>query len=97
MGVDFYACKSCGDTFPDCGDYTGCECGNHWCCDSCAEADGYRREEDVFTPEGSSWEQETSCSQCRGEDYEDYELLSHALGLLGITRKELITKYKASK
>ena len=97
MGVDFYACENCGHTFPDCGDYTSCECGRHWCCDDCAESEGYRQEEDGYTPEGSSWEQETSCDYCRQEDFEDYELLSHALKLLGISRKELVAKYKAEE
>lgn len=45
MGVDFYSCKNCGDTFPDCGEYVSCDCGEHWCCDECAEEDGYRKDE----------------------------------------------------
>lgn len=45
MGVDFLVCKRCGNTFPDCGDYVNCEdCGTDWCCDECAEDDGYIRE-----------------------------------------------------
>lgn len=49
MGVDFYPCSRCGDTYCDCGDYvTCCEdalgCGRDWCSDECAEADGYIRE-----------------------------------------------------
>lgn len=54
MGVDFYTCNSCRGTFPDCGHYTGCEYGIHWCCDDCAESEGYRQEKDGFTPEGST-------------------------------------------
>lgn len=49
MGVDFLSCKSCGETFPDCGHFVGCECGEHWCCEDCAESDGFQHEE-----EGSS-------------------------------------------
>lgn len=44
MGVDWYSCKRCGETFPDCGDYVSCECGESWCSDECAEADGYKEE-----------------------------------------------------
>lgn len=49
MSVDYYSCERCGDTFPDCGDYTTCNedkggCGRTWCDDGCAEADGYIRE-----------------------------------------------------
>lgn len=38
MGVDWYSCRNCGDTFPDCGDFVSCECGEHWCDYDCAEA-----------------------------------------------------------
>lgn len=42
MGVVFYTCNRCGETFPDCGDYVSCEgCGTVWCCDECAEEDGF--------------------------------------------------------
>ena len=45
MGVDWYSCNNCGDTFPDCGDYVDCPyCGTHWCSDECAEKDGYRED-----------------------------------------------------
>lgn len=41
MGVEFYTCNYCGETFSDCGGFVGCECGTKWCDDECAEADGY--------------------------------------------------------
>jgi hypothetical protein len=46
MGVDWYPCERCGNTFPDCGDYTTCYgkdegCMKEWCSDKCAEADGH--------------------------------------------------------
>ena len=97
MGVDYYTCNRCEDTFPDCGSYTGCECGVHWCCDECADTEGYREEEDGFTPEGSTWEQGTSCNYCRKEDFSDYQILEFAISLLSMTREGLIEKYKASK
>lgn len=93
MGVDFYACSNCGDTFPDCGDFTGCECGKHWCCDKCAESQGYRWEEDGYLPKGASYEQDTSCSYCRNEDYPDEDLLEFSLHKLRLTRDELIVEY----
>ena len=43
MGVEFYTCNYCGETFSDCGGFVGCECGTKWCDDECAEADGYRK------------------------------------------------------
>lgn len=44
MSVDFLVCKRCGETFCDCGDFVSCECGENWCSDECAEADGYKEE-----------------------------------------------------
>ena len=42
MGVDYYVCEYCGETFPDAGYYVSCEeCGTRWCSDSCAEEEGY--------------------------------------------------------
>lgn len=93
MGVDYYSCKNCGETFPDCGDYVGCECGKHWCSDECAEVDGFQEEEDGFQPVDSQWEQETSCQFCRKEDFEDSELLTLALELLKITREDLVAMF----
>lgn len=42
MSVDYYSCNNCGETFSDCGSFVSCEtCGTKWCCDECAEEDGY--------------------------------------------------------
>lgn len=42
MGIEFYTCNYCGETFSDYGDFVECEsCGTKWCDDECAESDGY--------------------------------------------------------
>lgn len=41
FGVDWIPCNKCGETFPDCGDFVYCDCGIYWCCDECAEEEGY--------------------------------------------------------
>ncbi len=41
MGVDFYSCHYCEETFPDCGSYVSCKCGNYWCSMECAEEEGF--------------------------------------------------------
>lgn len=42
MSINYYVCKNCNDTFPDCGTYIKCEsCFTHWCSEECAEEDGY--------------------------------------------------------
>lgn len=94
MGIDFYACKNCGETFPDCGDYENCECGVNWCSRECADADGLKEEPQGFKPKWSSYEQETSCKFCREEDFSDEELLSYCLKELKLSRDELIEEYK---
>ena len=94
MGIDYYSCKRCGRVFPDVIDYVYCECGNEWCCDKCAEEDGYKYgieiDEDgdeVFSLEGSS------CKYCRMEDFNDDELFEFALHILHMTRDDLVSIY----
>lgn len=88
MGVDWYSCEKCGDTFPDCGDYVRCDsCGRHWCSDECAEAEGYIRGDD---------EDEEGCNFCRGEDVEDSNLLRYCLEALTLTRSECVKAYLKS-
>lgn len=97
MGVEYCACETCGDTFPDSGEFVSCECGRTWCSDDCAELDGFRKEAEGYTPKGSKWAQDMSCAYCRGEDFEDCELLVVALNLLGKKRGDIIEILKAKK
>jgi hypothetical protein len=93
VGVDWYPCNSCGETFPDAGYYVSCECGENWCSDDCAEGEGYRKEEDGFTPIGSKWSQDTSCNYCRCENHTDATLLQFCLDQLGKSREQIIMQY----
>lgn len=95
MGVDFWACRNCGETFPDCGYYTGCSCGEVWCCESCAKADGFAEEIDEETDEVI--DDSGTCNFCREEDFKDCELLNHALDLLKMERNDLIYSFKQCK
>jgi hypothetical protein len=112
MSVDFWSCHNCGETFPDCGEYVSCEsCGTVWCCDECAEEEGYIEEHckkwDVCGYDDLNEERKIrkcdyewcdtcpeyvadSCKYCRGEDYEDSELLDKALELLKMKREDLV-------
>lgn len=87
MGIDYFSCNYCSDSFPDVIDYVSCDCGNHWCSEECAKKDKFRRKVNG----------DSSCKFCRGEDFSDGELLKYSLKLLGKTRKELITQYKNKK
>lgn len=116
MSIDYYVCKSCGNTFPDCRKYISCEsCGARWCDETCAKEDGYIKEHCSLHPDLDNYVLMTeyrikhcgfgscadcryfvldSCKYCREEDFDDDVLLEHALELLGITRDELIARYK---
>jgi hypothetical protein len=87
MGVDFYPCECCGHVFADCGYFVSCEgCGRYWCDDDCAESDGYICTE---VDDGEDILEESTCSYCRGESFEDSEILSLALELLRKSHDEL--------
>jgi hypothetical protein len=69
MGVDFYACQNCGDTYPDCGYYftcTGCE--SNFCSDKCGKK--------ISLDEESEYAKTlTSCVFCRYEEVTDRQVL----------------------
>jgi hypothetical protein len=105
MGIDYYSCHYCDESFPDVIDYVWCECGIKWCCDECAEADGYKDEScskgfdvDDNECEQSCWSCEnhidSNCKYCRQEDFDDSILLNFALKKLVLTREQLIEQYK---
>ena len=86
MGVDWYTCNHCGDTFPDCGSYYTCDnCWTHWDDLKCAEADGaqWNEEEDTIV----------SCKFCRQEDATDSELVNYMLKHFKVTREEMVKEF----
>ncbi|MGL4453721.1 MAG: hypothetical protein ACRCX8_06775 [Sarcina sp.] len=114
MGVDFYPCSYCGETYCDCGEYVTCNeeaggCGRDWCGNECAGYDGHKDcscklERDI---EDGAYNYEcefannyccidcenftkASCNYCRGEEYEDGDLLEVAMKLLKCDRNYLI-------
>ena len=60
MGVDYYSCHECGDTFPDCGNYYPCDCGFSYCCEECAD-------KETTEPENDDDEGINTCKYCRNE------------------------------
>lgn len=93
MGVDFYTCDDCHDTFPDCGSYFGCDYCNNMLCDECArkhKAGFYADFEDG--DDGS----DGHCPFCEGEVVSDDDLLSFAMLRMGVTYEELVVLYKAA-
>lgn len=85
MGIDYYACEHCGDTFPDVGSYESCNCGRVWCDDNCAETGGLLSDE---------WGEDSTCKYCREEEFDDEVLLDFVLKRENISREDLIQLYK---
>lgn len=91
MGIDYYSCSNCEETYSDARYDVLCECGHRWCSDFCAEQDGF----DIPEYEGRYEDHDNrTCKFCRGEDFEDHQLLHHAQELLGVSREQLIKSYK---
>lgn len=88
MGVDWYPCVKCGETFPDCGPHVSCDCGNYWCSDECAEKDGFRRSDDDYS--------DGSCKFCRHEDLDDATLVNFMLKHFRKTREEMVTIFNGT-
>lgn len=100
MGVEFYVCKRCGDTFPDCGSYVNCnDCYSHWCSDECAEGDGWRVDIEETSGDGTegSYGEEAahSCNYCRCEAADNHTLFSFLLTKLDLTRDEVLQQWRA--
>lgn len=89
MGVDYYTCNYCGETFPDCGSYVYCgECYTRWCCDECAEKEGFK-----YNNEEEGDMEYSTCSFCREEDAKDEDLLSFCLLKMGLSHQQLVEQY----
>lgn len=107
MGVDFYACKACGSTFPDCGDFTSCSedgfgCGARFCDDECAKihdaSDGsIEWEEFDKLSEAEQLKHRVSCVDCRKELESDENLLAFLLEKIGKSHEQLVLEFRAAK
>lgn len=93
MGVDFYTCANCGDTFPDCSYYFSCYiCYHHFCSNECGDR---KVEENPRDPDGSlGYEEITTCKLCRKEDATDHQLLNFLLGHFKLTREQAMELYR---
>ena len=79
-------CDHCGKVFFDYHGSNWCDCGAKWCSETCAELDGYEKRD--FR---------SSCNYCRGNDFEDSELLEFVVLALGVSRNDLVSHYKNYK
>lgn len=91
MGVDFYTCAECQDTFPDCGYYFRCtNCENMFCSNACGrkvckDGEVNKYQEDL-----------TTCILCRKESVTDRDLLLFVLKKCNLTYDEAFEQYKVS-
>lgn len=104
MGVDYYACDHCGETFPDCGTYIHCEHGHMIgpCCFPHHEARGARRialewpeDQMVDTNDYGDAVKEAFCPVCKagGSTEQQLEKAKQEIARLNA----IIEKYKESE
>lgn len=91
MGVDWYACAGCNETYPDCSYYFTCsDCERGYCSDGCGGRE-------VTKEADQKYKEETSCIFCRGDVVDDAEMVAFLLGRLDMTRDEAIALWKAQR
>lgn len=96
MGVDFYECDVCEQSFADCNKYASCgDCGGNLC-EFCAKRYGVMfamANLNDLTDEEKGEVGECECPFCSGKILTDNILLNFALSLLKLTKEELGEKY----
>lgn len=88
MGIDFYTCSYCDETFPDCGRYFRCDCGRMFCSDECGKRD---------IPATYNDDCQNTCCICRDEYILDEILLNFLLEKFSLTKEEAIRLYRTTK
>lgn len=80
MGVDYYACSKCGETFGDCGVYYNCiTCGLRYC----EHCDGHLEEDE---------DSETIlCKYCNPKNVNDDDMLKYFIEKSGKTKDEIVS------
>ena len=84
MSMDISTCKDCNEAFVY-GSGVNCDCGIEFCSQVCANSAEVRYDEETETK---------TCKFCREEDYDDSTLFNFILKECGITREQVIEKYK---
>ncbi len=78
MGVDYYCCDVCGQTYPDCG-----PCGNCSSCDSSLCGQCYDDAIEKYSGR-DGWSEK--CQSCSGEIINDAQLVQYFLEHCQLTR-----------
>lgn len=86
MGVDYYSCSNCSETFPDCGYYGNCKCENILCGPCFKEFKlKYGTEETYDYGEVSKF-----CDDCSLENPSDNKILNYLLKSLNKTKESVV-------
>lgn len=100
MGVDYYVCDNCGDTFCDAGPFGACEhCDNMMCPSCCAKFDVGTMWCDFADEELTEEAREEyemgydQCPFCCGKVTTDEQLFDFALKKLGLSREQLLSQF----
>lgn len=93
MGVDWYPCAICGETFPDCGHYGHCSECESKLCGRCLneQVSKYGNPEEGSKKE--SWFGSYSadkCDLCSGLIIYDKDILDYLLNINSLTKDEVI-------
>jgi len=93
MGIDYYTCANCRDTFPDCISYFSCEnCGQHFCSNKCGKRQVSEPPDDI--DDDADWEETVTCIFCRTEAVTDDDMIDFLLKELNITYDQALERYK---
>jgi len=94
MGVDFYACENCGETFCDAGYYFRCECGSRFCSDVCGDKKLIQAESEDEVCDDEYLDEISSCIFCRVEQVCDADMVRFLLKKLGLTHEHAVDIFR---
>lgn len=98
MGIDYYSCDECGESFPDVCGYAVCvDCGNRLC-STCMKQSGVSGEmcsqESFDAIEQEHKDEYDLCPFCSNEIVTEDKLLMFAIKKLGTTLEKLKKEYE---
>lgn len=101
MGVDFYACANCEETFPDCGEYYSCEqCSRAYCSTDCAAFTPivpFVSTEDEDAEDHYYEDDEKQCGVCAKTTVDYYLVYKSLLKHFKITKEEALQIWRNDK
>jgi hypothetical protein len=100
MGVGWYACEICGETFSDHGDYGRCGNCEEMVCSDCEEIQGMKYglvEEDSEEADMFGVHALKECDLCSDKVVRDSDILEFLLELCNLTEDEVIARIKVRR